>query len=352
MNKKILTIAITAAMSAGVAATAVQADVKVYGRAQAEVAGLKNGLTDVTKTDVIDNGGGTWGISADEDLGSGMKGIAKIEFQTNTTGDSCTTGQCTSDSGAKGDREQFVGLQTGFGTLRLGRVNTPYKLTGVALDPFVTTVLQARGNGGMSGGVALNGHAPGYVNNGIVYNMPKFGGVGVDVYVSPDTQNNTSGDLSAAVTWAGGPVSIFVVHNLDENANGSTAVNQSYDSKASKIGGQFKFGAAGNLAVQYEMIDTGAPTGTTAGSDTDIMFVGYQIPIGKWTPAVQVGLSVTDGGTTTTADTETMYAALGARYNFSKTFSTYGGVRMTETEQGSATTVDTEAYTIGMRKDF
>ena len=363
MHKKLLTVAISAAISS-MAVTA-QADVKVYGRVQAEVAGLKNKITNVTKTDVIDNGGGTLGVSADEDLGSGMKGIGKVEYQINTAGDSCPTtttvsgavttvstasGQCTSDSSLKGDREMFVGLQGGFGTLRLGRVNSPYKLTGVALDPFVTTVLQARGNGGMSASGPLNTHSSGYVNNGIVYNMPKFGGVGFDVYVSPDTQNNTSGDLSAAVTWAGGPVSIFVVHNLDENANGGTATttssgNNTFDSKATKVGGQFKFGAAGSLALQFEQLDSGA---SGAGAETEFMFVGYQIPIGKLTPAIQVGLSTID----TATETETTYGALGVRYNFSKTFSTYGGYRMTKTEVGSATTTDQEAYTVGLRKDF
>lgn len=375
MHKKLLTVAISAAISS-MAVTA-QADVKVYGRVQAEVAGLKNKITNVTKTDVIDNGGGTLGVSADEDLGSGMKGIGKVEYQINTAGDSCVpattvtggvttvstpSGQCTSDSSRKGDREMFVGLQGGFGTLRLGRVNSPYKLTGVALDPFVTTVLQARGNGGMSGNVSspqiltpLNTHSSGYVNNGIVYNMPKFGGVGFDIYVSPDTQNHTSGDLSAALTWAGGPVSIFVVHNLDENANGNTATtatttaasgNNTYDSKATKIGGQFKFGAAGSLALQLEQLETGI---AGPGNETEFMFVGYQIPIGKFTPAIQVGLSTIDNAPD---ETETTYGALGVRYNFSKTFSTYGGYRMTKTETGSTTNIDQEAYTVGLRKDF
>lgn len=366
MHKKLLTVAISAAISS-MAVTA-QADVKVYGRVQAEVAGIKNNNTNITKTDVIDNGGGTLGVAANEDLGSGMKAIGKVEYQINTTGDSCQTatsvnsttgvttvstpsGQCTSNSNLKGDREMFVGLQGGFGTFRLGRVNSPYKLTGVALDPFVTTVLQARGNGGMSSSGPLNTHSSGYVNNGIVYNMPKFGGVGFDVYVSPDTQNHTSGDLSAALTWAGGPVSIFVVHSLDENANGGTATttssgNNTYDAKATKIGGQFKFGAAGSLAVQFEQLDTGA---AGAGQETEFMFIGYQIPIGKVTPVVQIGASVRDDAPN---ERETAYAALGARYNFSKTFSAYAGVRATKTETGSVTNTDEEAMTIGLRKDF
>lgn len=358
MHKKLLTVAIGAAISS-MAVTA-QADVKIYGRVQAEVAGVKaqttsGSSTRITKTDVIDNGGGTLGVSADEDLGGGMKGIGKVEFQIDTAG-SNATGQGTANSiASKGDREMFVGLQGGFGTFRLGRVNTPYKLTGVALDPFVTTVLQARGNGGMSGNVgtnvtALNTHAPGYVNNGIVYNMPKFGGVGFDLYISPDTVNHTSGDFSAAVTWAGGPVSIFVAHNHDENANGTSATNNTYDAKATKVGAQFKFGGAGSLAIQAEQLDTGVTAATaTVANEVDFLFVGYQLPIGKVTAAIQVAMSE---GNTTGSTTDTIYGALGARYNFSKTFSTYGGVRITETERGSATTEDTEAYTIGLRKDF
>lgn len=357
MNKKLITVAISAAISS-IAMTA-QADVKVYGRVQAEVAHVKDKVPATkTYTDVGDYGAGTLGVSADEDLGGGMKGLAKIEFVTNTAGDSCTggaggtTGQCTSEGiAAKGDREQFVGLQSGFGTLRLGRVNTPYKLTGAAIDPFITTALEARGNGGMSpapGGFAtvnpLNTHKSGYVNNGIVYNSPKLAGIGADVYYSPDSKDNTRGDISAAVTWTGGPASVFAVINRDAHANGNTAVMQNYNATALKIGGQFKFGAAGSLAAQYETLKSGA---NTPGSKENVLFVGYQMPFGNWTAIVQGAV----GNDNATNKNKSTYLAAGARYNFSKTFSSYGGVRMTKVKN-TVNVVDQQAITIGLRKDF
>lgn len=362
MNKKLITVAISAAISS-IAMTA-QADVKVYGRVQAEVAHVKDKIAKTAYTDVADYGGGTLGVSADEDLGGGMKGIGKIEFVTNTAGDSCgtqtlpapaagaTTGQCTSEGiAAKGDREQFVGLESGFGTLRLGRVNTPYKLTGAAIDPFITTALEARGNGGMSpapGGFAtvnpLNTHKSGYVNNGIVYNSPKFAGIGADVYYSPDSKDNTRGDISAAVTWTGGPASAFVALNRDAHANGNTAVMQNYNATALKVGGQFKFGAAGSLAAEYETLKSGS---NLPGSKENVLFVGYQMPFGSWTAIVQGAV----GNDNANNKNKSTYLAAGARYNFSKTFSSYGGLRMTKVKN-TVNVVDQQAVTIGLRKDF
>jgi len=375
MNKKLLSVAIGAALTLPVIA---QADVTVYGKAQVEVAGTKIDATSAAgvktegkgKTNVTDQNQGTLGVKASEDLGGGLSAIAKFEFVVNTAGDSSTgsganlqntttqvngadTGQAQTVNIGRGDREDFVGLESkSLGTLRLGRMNSPYKLTGVALDPFVATTLQARGNGGMSAGdAALNGHSSGYVNNGIVYNSPKFAGIGIDVYASPDNTDNTQGDVSLGLTAAFGPVSLFVVRNTDKNANGSTVGNKGYDATATKFGGKVALGGAGNIVFQLESIDTGA---TGAGNATDYTFVGYNISIGSLMPVVELGTKSVDVDATNAGGSEkdTSLLVLGVRYNLSKNTSLFGGLRTTNRENRDGSKSDTTVHTAGLRMDF
>lgn len=346
MKKKLLVLAVGATITV-VPMLIAQADVKIYGNAQVELAQKKNKLaaagTDDTAQYANDNGRGTWGIDATEDMGGGLTGLAKFEFQVNTAGGA-------DKASSQADREMYVGLRGGFGTLRLGRVNSPYKLTGVALDPFVATNLEARNNGGMSssgnpGGAALYGHGSGYVSNGIIYNMPKMAGVGFDVYYSNDEVDNTNAWLSAAVTWAGGPVSVFVVHN--KQANTSFTVGTFRDTTEDKVGGQVKIGGGGmshTISAQYEKMDKDTDT---PGAEVKVYFLGYQLGIGNTTGVVQLGRTKQD----TAVETETKYLAVGGIYNFTKTFRAFGGIRTTKTA-AATTTLDERVLSAGLRKDF
>jgi len=161
MNKKLLTIAIGAALVAA-PMYAAQADVKLYGRVQAELNNENiDNSSNASDTSIDDVGGQSrWGIKATEKLGNGLTAVSVLEFQLDP---SRNTGQS--------DRQQFVGLTGNWGTFALGSFQAPYKTTGGAsYDPFVATHLQARRAGGMSGasGFGTNG----FVRKTMVYLRP------------------------------------------------------------------------------------------------------------------------------------------------------------------------------------
>ncbi|MFV1985465.1 MAG: porin, partial [Thiohalomonadales bacterium] len=158
MNKKLLALAVAAAMTAPVVATAAPT---VGGMLQVEIGSVSNdgyGENNGTKNrggftrsitagnsgiKVTDNKRGRLWIKGSEDLGGGMKANYKFEWQVDTP-----IGQLND-----GGREGWVGLSGGFGAVELGRIKSPYKYTGgVKYDPFVTTYMEARKSGGMIGG--------------------------------------------------------------------------------------------------------------------------------------------------------------------------------------------------------
>lgn len=366
INRKLLAVAIGATL--GVVPLWVQAGVSVGGMAQVEIGReeTKNaaGATIRKETTVEDNTRGRFWISADEDLGGGMKGLAYFEFGVDTTG-SCgletvtPTGACATVAAFGNVREKWVGLKTDFGTVKLGSNRTPYRMYGgVMWDAFVTTNLEARGNGGMSGGVF--GHFN-YFDNSLSYETPNWGGFSAwlvygleDVVTATTTTTADDGDYSIGVQWTGlgGDLQVIAVRNEDKNNSAGAAGDLNIEER-NKLGVKYTFLKDYTVLAQFEQIKNDA--GTT---DADVWFLGFQARFGNVLGVVQAGntdgriaastpaLAALTCGTGTNVNCD--YLAVGALYYFSKTFNLTGGYRKTEVDNG----IQDKVWALGMRKLF
>jgi len=310
MNKKLLALAVGAAISA--APMFASAGVKVYGHAQVEVGTVDNGTTSTTQN--TDNARGRIGIKASEKLGNGMTAMAKYEFRTDTADNVRTT-----DGGPLTARESLVGLKGSFGTIELGNLKSAYKYNGgVKYDPFVATLLQARGQGGMTG--SANGHN-GFRADNIGYKTPKMGAFSAWGTISVD-ESSTDGDYTFGLNFKQKAFEVFVAGVNDDSAN--------YDSV--KVGGQYKFGNF-KVSGQFEMADN-------AGTDVDTYFIGGQAKFGANVLVAQFGN--TDAGTT-----DTDYFAIGVIHNLSKKTRLTAG--FSNSDNGTA---ETDTFAVGLRMKF
>jgi len=335
MNKKLLVIAVSTAMVAPAATVA--ADAFVYGHAQVEVASYSDGTPSGTPpasqgkdgVSVEDNARGRLGVKASEDLGNGLKAIAQFEWRVNT------------DQGGNpaGNRVSQVGLTGGFGTFVMGNLKSPYKYTGgVKYDPFVATSLQARSNGGMSGknldptGTGALGHHS-FVSDLVAYASPK-GPFTASIGYGPSKDD---GLVVLDLKYNQGGVEAFVAYlDAGDRLSGGLSGNDSAYT-AAKVGGQWKSGAH-KISAQYEMIEVTDAGG--ASTDPTVLFLGYQMKMGKNTFALQYG----DTDYDVSGKDNTTYMALGVIHKMSKTTRVFGGYRDTS---------DVESVvTVGLRKDF
>ncbi len=385
MNKKLITVAIGAVLAAAPMLAAAQSTVRAYGRVQVEAANVDVGGTGLAGTNNIrmhagptqgKDAGITWdagmsrfGIVANEDLGGGLTAIARVEFGF------VNAPNASNPAAPINQREVYVGLESKtLGTLRLGRFNSPYQNSGIALDPFVATTLEARGNGGMTGtdgsGV-LNGHSS-FVSKGMNYASPALAGITANVYLGLDgiggtttcgtlqasfapascaQGTQTAGDISATLTWTRGPARAFVGYNM--LATVDKTATAAPEPTAMKVGGQFKIGTMHTLSAQYEMIDRDTVSPLAGGNKANVTFLGYQLTHDKLVIVAQGGQSKDDRAGT--AKGEGSYYALGAIYNFSRTARVFGGYRSTELSNSTATNNifrDERVVTVGLRKDF
>ena len=341
MKKNVIALAVAAAMAAPLAA---QAEVTVSGVLQAELLQMSG---DTTEGMFL--GGGKRGkleFKASEDLGDGMKAIAKYGMNADV------------DGKAISQRDAYVGLTGSFGTVLAGTMSNPYKSSTVSWDPFLETSAQARSGNGMSG---LHNS---YTSNAIAY-ANKFGmakvvaAIVIDDATDDADPNATSGDhaTSVSVNMPVGPVEVAIAYISTTDLGTNTTYNitglgdigidadgglittnstgsETGDNVATKVGVKYTAGAIG-VAFQYETIDTGVTT--------DYMYLNGTYAAGANTFAAAYGQKDNDGNSTDT------YMSAGMIHSFSKNTKAY--VAYVANANDAANT-DTTAIAAGLRVGF
>lgn len=158
--KKLLVIAVATAL---IAPAAAMADTTLYGKLHASVGSVDNG----TKSDtVVESHNSRFGIKGSTELDNGLSATYGLEYGLDIDGDGTGTGGVNASTLSA--RNTFVGVKGGFGEVRVGRHDTPAKLSTAGLDAFADTYAD------MSNIIATDSHR---VNNAVAY-INKFGPVG------------------------------------------------------------------------------------------------------------------------------------------------------------------------------
>ena len=244
-NRKLLTAAVAAALGSGIQSVAL-ADAEVYGRLYPEFTNAKttgataavtpvSTLQSVTPTGVnlksrnsVDSSNSRVGFRGREDLGSGLRALWQIEQTVNIDGGS---------SNFFASRDSFVGLGGGFGTVRLGNMDTVYKNTGdpirfmnIASGNFVSTssVLSKTGFGTSS---ASSFHLR--QRNSLYYDSPRIGGVELSAQFSPHNDESKGGPVSTrnlnqrlwsfGADYRAGGLRLGVAHEIHKDFFGASA---------------------------------------------------------------------------------------------------------------------------------
>lgn len=243
MNKKLLILAVGAALAAG--SVTANAGMKIGGYANVSADSMNNG---VNSGSYISSNASNVVISGSTDLGNGMSAI--FSAQTFLSLGSANNPASTSpynDAGfqydAFGNGDTYAGLQSNFGLVALGRNDTPMKILGRQVDLFGNEIGDSRnltaGPNGVNDFDLRPGHSAFYVS-------PSFAGVQVRAAYETENANGapsvtTAGedpvtttplgggpkmhmdDLSA--TWTGGPVFAGVAYERDSVPNVSSQVS-------------------------------------------------------------------------------------------------------------------------------
>jgi predicted porin len=193
MNKKLL----AAAVAVAVASPAAFAESTVYGKFHTSIDAIDYETTNTDNYEV-NSRASRLGFKGSEDLGNGLKAIYQLELGFNSTGDG--PGQSGGNVFGSRTRNTFVGLSGDWGTVLVGRHDTPAKMAFYAagterLGDSVIDLNLGNNLTGTPSSLAPIGVFHEYrANDAIAYVSPNFSGFTIAAAVMPgeDIGNKTA----------------------------------------------------------------------------------------------------------------------------------------------------------------
>jgi predicted porin len=233
MNKSLLALAVMAAC-AGTASA--QTNVTIYGVVDAGIA-YKDDGNPAGKTWTLESGqqsGSRLGFKGSEDLGGGLSAIFALE-----NGFGIDTGALGQGNRLFG-RQAWVGLNGGFGTVKLGRQPTPLYTALDAIDPFGTNLA---GNAQKVFGLGTYALDPLLrTDNTLSYALPRSSGFsGIASYGFGEQAGKFSAghNLGLGLNYVNGPINVQFAHQHAKSVPLAALAGSTLDTKATLIGATY-----------------------------------------------------------------------------------------------------------------
>lgn len=329
MKKSLIALAVLGSVASVAQA---QSAVTLYGIVDLWVgrASTTNATTDVKSSTTQMTSGGVsgsrWGLMGSEDLGGGLKGIFKIE-----SGFAADTG--TGSGGP--NRQSYLGLEGGFGTVTLGN-------TWTAMDDILGAA-----NSGFDSALSASNTVlvvpeeyAGNPGNTIKYVSPSFGGISAGFSHSlkeAALPTGHGGITDFSLSYGAGPIAANFAYQVQKPAGAGD------DLKLTALNGSYDLGVA-KLLASYGQAKEGADKAT------DIQ-IGADVPLSSaLTLSAGYAQSKDDGAGKRTG------FGVAASYSLSKRTSVYAGARSSKAKDGS-TLLDgvsdkASVYAVGLKHTF
>ncbi len=392
MKKKLLAVAVTGALATVPAAQADTSNVNLYGKfypayvnysggqaADGKVATstLKSNGAGVKDKNAIDSFNTYVGIRANLDIGGGMKAIMQVEQSV----------ELDTGVGTWASRNSAAGLEGGFGTVLLGRWDTPFKelhfqsaMFGVSSGSPVSNSNLLSRTPYSDGSSRASFHRR--QNNSIQYWSPDFNGIQAKIMYGTEEAEDQANPrdptrISGSLVYDKGPFLVGVGYEIHDDFRGATAglggalttgVLTSQDTGIGFTVG-YKIGKTTTIGFDYEILkyenDQGAAT-AVKNYKRNGWSLAVEQKIGKWTLAANYAsaekgdCSLFGGGACSTSGLEGKQMSFGAKYDLAKNFSIYGW--WTKIDNGNSasssfldaapTGADPKAWAVGLLTRF
>jgi predicted porin len=357
MKKTLVAMAALAAASAFA-----QSSVTLYGIGDIWFGTLKNGAPGAVSQTLLNSGGlqgSRFGLRGSEDLGGGLK--AEFQFENGFSLDTGATSTTNSGAGwtvatfnvgtppagvpaanqtaAIFGRQAFIGLNGGFGGVRLGRQYSAYDELRGGTDTLGHTSFSATAGTG-----AWDRNGANYtfrVNNMIRYETPNMSGFtaafGYGLGENKTVAAGADSVTSLKAQYANGPIMAGIAFQTEKLGGAPvslkhTLVAGSYDLGVAKINAGFNTSKFGTL------------------KDSEYSF-GATVPMGAFSLAGSYGSSKTKIAGLS-ASKASAFGVQGI-YSLSKRTSAYVGLQNAKTENAAGATITkTNLFALGLRHTF
>ncbi|MDR9498937.1 MAG: porin [Hydrogenovibrio sp.] len=362
MKKNIVALAVASAIAAPVA----MADAPtVYGKLNMAVEQFSvdqaNGDKDKTASGTkINSIASRMGIKGSSDLGNGLKAVYKVEFGLAPDGN----GKNSSNSDALTNRNQYLGLAGGFGTVLLGRHDTPLKMS-QPKDFFNDGTADFKKMTGEMG--AMNASGEIRASNVLAYVSPSFGGVKLVAALSPQedgTNSNTDDEsqitdfYSVAAMYGSKKEGLYLAAAMDKASDayvGDRADGADQDATHVRVSAQYAMGGLIANAMYQDFSGDALSADNTNGNEGNTLTGGVAYKIGKFMPKLAVTQVNRDKADDGTKYEDSLNWAAGVNYSLGKKTTAYFDYSKIE-HKGSNDFEDSKAeetaFSVGMIHKF
>lgn len=344
----LLISAVAAACGLPAAAVAqLPAGVEVYGRANVSYERITVDSTpSVTDWEVVDNSSRI-GVRGKKDLGDGLSGFFQIESRVrlDNGGDALST------------RDSYLGMQGGFGTVRLGRTIGPVYY---ATYDYISNHNHDTGNSSDALLAPTIFGNQGFMNNTVWYSSPKMGAFSVDAAFSRLGEARVTAGMSQPShlgivgAYDQGPLHLAVSHAETKNSADLGGGTGNKD-RATTVGGLYNFGGKYIVGALVESAKSELLVGETK---RNYFRVSLMMPVGRHEFHVNVGV-VDDRLDVNMADAGAKQYTLAYNYNITKEFKVYAFYTVVDNETNgnygfktNSAGVDNSSFAVGARYNF
>jgi len=347
LRKHIAGFAVTA-LAAAIPAVAM-ADVSIYGRAHVSVDFLDDGA-DYSETNLSSNSS-RLGFKGDHEINPNLTAFFQIEQQIDFG---------TDNGSSFNTRDTFVGLKGGFGSVRMGRFDSPFKAARGPANLFGDQVGDMRNLTRVG-----NARFDERYDNTIEYTTPDMSGffakLGYSVQEGTVANQDTDESVfSGSLNYAGDALEAAVAYETAEEDTGRG------ERDGVRAAGAFKITDGFKLVGFYQTVDYTNPAVTAAVQDaltSDTYGVGAEFKLASATALK--GMWMTRDADADDFDTDMI--AVGIEHKLDKAVRVYANYAITEndanvalTPWGQARTAnpagaageDASGFSVGLRYDF
>lgn len=331
MKRTLIALAVAATVALPMVAEAAP---KVYGRLDLTVQknDAENPLTGATTEDriVLQDNNSRIGVKGEDELTATLSAVYGIEWGVSGDGNATDLSQ----------RNRFVGLKGGFGTVKLGKYDTYLKLAQGKVDQFNDTVADM--------GSIVAGETR--TNNVIGYESPKIAeALTINVMAVPGEQQGTTGNddyngladgVSASVVYDNSDAGLYLALAYDKEMLGNLVMvdaNTPGGDRRDTLRAVASYKIAdltlGALYQTSEAVNDPAPAAGTPEEET-AMLIGAAYKISDVTLKAQYIMGEDDADTN--AEERTQWT-VGADYNLTSKTKVYGFYNSYEQENSSDT---------------
>jgi predicted porin len=233
-------------------------------------------------------------LSGKRQMESGLNAVFKTEWRLDTPqGD---------DETILTSYEQYVGVDTAMGLLRVGTIETPYMQTGNSLDPFSSDALSSRFFVDIQSALHHNtGKGRGRATNTLRYDSPiSKAGVTAQLFMVIDNSEDSDHAYGGGLIYTSPQMTLFWQYydNGESGDDEATKIGAKLQSEAFSIFGQYEFDS-GLISLSEGLSAVDTDNGTTADGDNtfednqtngaDVWFLGLSYKTGRITLLYEYG---------------------------------------------------------------